>query len=81
MPSSKCEFWMDIEHFLGHVISAEGIHVDLKKIKAVMNWEQPKNVLEIRSFLGLVGYYQKFILGFLSIVVPFDTVDSQRYKV
>ena len=54
---SKCEFWLDREAFLGHVIFVEGIHADPKKIEVVMNWERPKNVLEIKSFLGLAGYY------------------------
>ena len=50
--------------FLGHIVSAEGIRVDLVKIEAVMNWKPPRNVTKVRSFLGLVGYYRRFVQGF-----------------
>ena len=53
--------------FLGHVISASGVSVDLKKVEAVMSWERPKSVFEIRSFLGLVGYYKGFIEDFFRL--------------
>ena len=56
---SKCQFWLDRVAFLGHVISAEGVSVDPQKIEAVVNWKPPKNVSEVRSFLGLAGYYRK----------------------
>jgi hypothetical protein len=55
---SKCEFWLEKISFLRHVISREGITVDPKKIEAVANRERPTNVHEIRSFLGLAGYYR-----------------------
>ena len=58
---SKCEFWLDKVGFLGHIVSAEGISVDPQKVEAVMNWGRPTNVTEIRSFLGLAGYYRHFI--------------------
>ena len=58
---SKCQFWLDKVTFLGHVISVEGVIVDPQTIEAVVNWKQPKNVLEVRSFLGLAGYYRKFV--------------------
>ena len=58
---SKCEFWLDHVAFLGHVISARGIEVDPKKIEAVTKWENPKDVNEVRSFLGLAGYYRGFV--------------------
>lgn len=54
---SKCEFWLREVNFFRHVVSTEGIYVDLQKIEVVLDWKQPKNVSEIRSFLGLVGYY------------------------
>ncbi|GKB32816.1 putative reverse transcriptase domain-containing protein [Tanacetum coccineum] len=54
---SKCEFWLQEIQFLGHVINSEGLKVDPAKIEAVMNWQDPKNVGEIQSFLGLAGYY------------------------
>jgi hypothetical protein len=67
---SKCEFWLSEVTFLGHVVSAEGIRVDPKKIEAVLEWKPPKNVTEIRSFLGLAGYYRRFVKGFSSIAAP-----------
>jgi len=56
--------------FLGHVISQSGIVVDPSKVQAVLLWEQPKNITEIRSFLGLAGYYRKFIEGFYKLALP-----------
>ena len=58
---SKCEFWLREVNFLGHVISTGGIAVDPSKVDAVMQWESPKSVFEVRSFLGLAGYYRRFI--------------------
>ena len=67
---SKCEFWLDQVVFLGHVISSRGIEVDPRKIEAVLKWEPPTNVSEIRSFLGLVGYYRRFVEGFSILAGP-----------
>ena len=67
---NKCEFWLDQVVFLGHIVSGEGIKVDPKKIEAVLNWEPLKNVPELRSFLGLVGYYRRFMKGFSIIAAP-----------
>lgn len=64
---NKCEFWLDNVVFLRHVISKDVIYVDPKKIEVVINWPRPTNATEIRTFLGLVGYYKKFIKGFYSI--------------
>ena len=64
---SKCQFWLDRVAFLGHVISAEGVGVDSQKIEVVVNWKPPKNVSEVISFLGLTGYYRKFVEGFSRI--------------
>ena len=58
---SKCEFWLTEEVFLGHVVSASGVSIDPEKVEAVMSWERPKSFFEIRSFLGLAGYYRRFI--------------------
>jgi hypothetical protein len=67
---SKCEFWLKEVSFLGHVISSNGIAVDPSKVSAVLQWEAPKSVTEIRSFLGLAGYYRRFIEGFSRIALP-----------
>jgi hypothetical protein len=61
---SKCEFWLKEVGFLGHVLSAGGLSVDPKKIQSVMDWEAPTTQTEVRSFLGLAGYYRKFVEGF-----------------
>ena len=67
---SKCQFWLDKVAFLGHVISAEGISVNPHKIEAIVNWKPPTNVSEVCSFLGLAGYYRKFVDGFSKIATP-----------
>ncbi|GJW12283.1 putative reverse transcriptase domain-containing protein [Tanacetum coccineum] len=64
---SKCDFWISIVQFLGHVIDSQGIHVDPTKIEAVKNWASPTTPIEVRQFLGLAGYYQRFIEGFSKI--------------
>ena len=77
---SKCEFWLREVQFLGHVVNSEGIMVDPAKIKAVMNWEQPKNPSEIRSFLGLAGYYRCFIQYFSKIAFPLTKLTRKNVK-
>ncbi|KAK1652429.1 hypothetical protein QYE76_070234 [Lolium multiflorum] len=67
---SKCEFWLDQVEFLGHVISKDGIAVNPSKVASVLDWEAPKNVKEIRGFLGMAGYYRRFIEGFSKIAGP-----------
>jgi len=67
---SKCEFWLEKVAFLGHILIVEGLAVDPKKVEAVSHWQQPTNVSEVRSFLGLAGYYQRFIEGFSKIARP-----------
>nr|GEX95685.1 putative reverse transcriptase domain-containing protein [Tanacetum cinerariifolium] len=64
---SKCEFWTPEVQFLGHVIDSRGIHVDPAKIESIKDWASPKTPTEIRQFLGLAGYYRRFIEGFLKI--------------
>ena len=67
---SKCEFWLDHVMFLGHVVSKDGISVDPQKVEAVVNWPRPTNVTEVRSFLGLAGYYRRFVRDFSKIALP-----------
>ena len=61
---SKCDFWLKEVSFLGHIVYAKGIRVDSVKIEAIVNWKPPRNVTEVRSFLGLAGYYRRFVQGF-----------------
>ncbi|KAD7477238.1 hypothetical protein E3N88_00374 [Mikania micrantha] len=67
---SKCEFWMREVPFLGHIVSEKGIQVDPTKIEAIKNWEAPKTPTEVRQFLGLAGYYRRFIQDFSKVAVP-----------
>ncbi|GKA61076.1 putative reverse transcriptase domain-containing protein, partial [Tanacetum coccineum] len=67
---SKCEFWLSKVQFLGHMIDSEGIHVDPAKIEPIKDWASPKTPIEIRQFLGLASYYQRFIEDFSKIARP-----------
>ena len=62
------------------MISAEGVSVDPQKIEAVVNWKPPKNVSEVRSFLGLAGYYRKFVEGFFRIAAPLTKLTRKDVK-
>ena len=61
---SKCEFWLRQVSFLGHIVSKEGIQVDTKKVEMIIEWKQTRNVTKGHSFLGLTGYYRRFVKGF-----------------
>ncbi|KAL5578482.1 hypothetical protein UlMin_020181 [Ulmus minor] len=74
------EFWLKSVQFLGHVISKDGISVDPSKIKAVSKWPAPTNVTEIRSFLGLAGYYRRFVEGFSSLSAPLTALTKKNKK-
>ncbi|GJT21747.1 putative reverse transcriptase domain-containing protein [Tanacetum coccineum] len=77
---SKCEFWIPKVQFLGHVIDSEGIHVDLAKIESIKDWTSPKSPTEIRQFLGLAGYYRRFIEGFSKIAKPMTKLTQKKVK-
>jgi len=76
----KCDFWMEKVHFLGHVISGEGISVDPAKVAAVEEWPRPTNVSEVRSFLGMAGYYRRFVKDFSKIASPLTRLLHKDYK-
>ncbi|XP_040932091.1 uncharacterized mitochondrial protein AtMg00860-like [Gossypium hirsutum] len=67
---SKCEVWLREVTFLGHVVLVKGIRMDPQNIEAVVDWKPTKTISEIRSFLGLVGYYRRFVEGFSLISAP-----------
>ena len=77
---SKCEFWLTKVKYLGHVVSVSGVLVDLEKVEAVMSWERPKSVFEIHSFLGLAGYYRRFIEDFSRLVSPMTRLTQKEVK-
>nr|GEV43962.1 putative reverse transcriptase domain-containing protein [Tanacetum cinerariifolium] len=77
---SKCEFWIPKVQFLGHVIDSQGIHVDPAKIESVKDWASPKSPMEIHQFLGLAGYYRRFIEGFLKIAKPMTKLTQKKVK-
>ncbi|GJU90453.1 putative reverse transcriptase domain-containing protein, partial [Tanacetum coccineum] len=77
---SKCEFWIPKVQFLGHVIDNRGIHVDPAKIESIKDWASPKTPTEIRQFLGLAGYYRRFIEGFLKIAKSMTKLTQKGIK-
>ena len=77
---TKCEFWIIKVRFLGHVVSASSVSVDLEKVEAVMSWERPKSVFEIRSFLGLAEYYRRFIKDLSQLAAPMTRLTRKWVK-
>jgi hypothetical protein len=77
---SKCSFYQEQIHYLGHIISKDGIVVDPEKIEAIREWSVPKNVTEVRSFMGLAGYYRRFIAGFSRIAHPITSLQRKEKK-
>jgi hypothetical protein len=76
----KCSFYQENIHYLGNIILKDGIVVDPKKIEAIREWSVPKNMIEIRSFMGLVGYYRRFIVGFSRIAHPITSLQRKEKK-
>ena len=77
---NKCEFLLTKVRFLGHVVSTLGVSVDSKKVEAMMSWERPKSVFEICSFLGLAGYYRRFIEDFSRLAAPMKKLTRKEVK-
>lgn len=77
---SKYEFWLKEVAFLEHVISAEKVLIDPKKIEAISKWERYVNMTEFRSFLGLMGYYRRFIERFPTIATPLTWLTRKEVK-
>jgi hypothetical protein len=76
----KCDFYQKEIQYLGHVISSEGIVVDPEKIKSIMEWPIPKDVANIRSFMGITRYYRRFIEGFSKIAYPITSLQKKGTK-
>ena len=76
----KSKFWLDQVVFLGHVISEVGISMDPSKVEAMVDWARSTNVNEVRSFLGIAGYYRRFVEGFSRIVVPLTQLTRKNAK-
>lgn len=77
---SKCSFYQKEILYLGHIISAQGMVIDPTKIKAIIDWPVPKNVTEIRSFMGLAGLYRKFVKDFSKIAYPITSLQRKGMK-
>ena len=77
---SKCSFWLEEVAFLGHIVRKEGVTVDQEKIKAVVEWQRLTCVTEVRSFLGLTGYYRRFIEGFSKIATSMTKLLQKNIK-
>ena len=78
---SKCKFWLDQVTFSGHVKSRDDIRVDLKRMEAIIDWSRPITVTEVRSFLGLTGYYKRFVKDFSKIAAPLTRLTQKNVKI
>ncbi|KAL5549785.1 hypothetical protein UlMin_005016 [Ulmus minor] len=76
----KCEFWLEKVGFLGHIVSRDGISVDPSKTEAVSGWSRPKTISEVRSFLGMAGYYRRFVEGFSRIATPLTALTRKNHR-
>jgi hypothetical protein len=77
---SNCAFWLEEIQFLGHILSAKGIAVDPSKVKDILEWKSPTSMHQVRSFLGLAGYYHRFIPDFSKIVKPITKLLTNDVK-
>jgi hypothetical protein len=77
---SKCDFWFSEVLFLGHIINQGGLAVDPKKVATILDWKAPKDVQGIKSFIGMVGYYQHFIEGFSKIARPMTALLAKKVE-
>src|SRR3954464_1347790 len=77
---SKREFWLPEVKFLGHVVSGAGIAVDSNKVAVVVNWATPKTMFDIMSFVGLAGYYRRFVQDFAKLVAPLTRLTRKDVK-
>lgn len=77
---SKCEFWLSIVAFLGNIVSSGGIKVDPQKTEVVKKWPRPATLTNIRSFLGLVGYYTRFVESFSSIAALLTRLTQKKVR-
>ena len=77
---SKFDFFKDKIQYLGHVVTEERISIDLEKIKAIKYWPVPKDIIGVRSFMGITGYYRRFIEGFSRIANSITSLQKKRKK-
>ena len=77
---SKCDFYRERIQYLGHILSNKGIFVDPENIEAIMNWPTPRNVTYVRSFMGLAGYYRRFIEGFSRVAHAITYLQKKGMK-
>ena len=77
---SECIFYQNKIHYLGNIIFTKGITIDPKMIESIRGWIAPRNVTKFRSFMGLVGYYRRFIKGFSKIASPITSLQKMGMK-
>jgi hypothetical protein len=77
---SKCSFYQRQIHYFGHIISEEGIVMEPEKVEAIKEWSAPRNVAEVRSFMGIAGYYRRFIVGFSKRAHPITSLQRKEKK-